>query len=97
MEVNQSSLLLGHRYHRLLVHPHVVDSHAAEYRESLDEVLVVAGELEAVKLVHELEHPQHFVRLSRAVYHRHAQHRHVPERGAAVYGLVEALVLKDQR
>ena len=87
--------MLCHRHHRLFVHPDVVDAHAAKYRESLDEILVVAGELEAVKLVHELEHPQDFVRLSRAVYHRHAQHRYVSERGAAVYGLVKTSILKD--
>ena len=92
-----SSLLLRHRHHRLLVHPHVVDAHAAENGEGLDEVLVVAGELEAVELVDELEDAQHLARLPRAVRHRHAQHRRVPEGRAAVHRLVEAFVLQKSK
>ena len=88
--------MFGHGNHRLLVHPHVVDAHAAEDGEGLDKVLVVAGELEAVELVDELEDAQDLARFPRAVRDRHAQHSGVPERRAPVHGLVEALVLKSQ-
>lgn len=40
----ESDALLCHRDDCLLVHVRVVDAHAAEYRERLNEVLVVFGE-----------------------------------------------------
>jgi hypothetical protein len=46
----ESDLLLGHSHDRLFVHADVVDTHAAEDGEGLDEVLVVLGEREVVEL-----------------------------------------------
>jgi hypothetical protein len=90
----QSDALLGYRHHRLLVHVRVVNTHSAEDRERLDEVLVVLGERKIVELVYQLDDADY---LSRRVLDGHAQYRLVLERRPLVHAGVEPLVFLGDR
>ena len=77
-------MLLGHSHHRFLVHPDVVDAHAAEDAERLNKVLVVLREGQVVKLVDQLEDAQDPVVFA-AVLDGHAQDGPVTEAVTVVH------------
>lgn len=81
---------------RRLLHLHVriVNSHSAEYRESLDEVLVVLRERQIVELVDQLNDTDY---LAGGILDGHAENRAVLEAGAVVHHRVESQIFVSVR
>lgn len=75
-------------------HVRVVDPHSAEYRERLDEVLVVLREEQIVELVDQLDDTDY---LAGGILDGHTEDRPVLEAGAVVHHRVESRVLVSVR
>lgn len=67
----------------------IVNTHAAENGESLDEVFVIFREWQLVKLIDQLNHSDD---IPRRVFDCHAEDRSVLEPNALVYGGVKTWV-----
>lgn len=85
----QRHALLGHRHDRLLVHVRIVDAHAAEDRERLHKVLIVARKVQPIELVHQLNDADN---LAERILDRHAQNVPVLEQLAVVDARIEPMI-----